>query len=102
MKGLKETLARLSALRSRFERLLSSAGARRGTSTPPAAQHLRRRDDFGSNPGNLRMLSYMPQGCRRDVRWSLRCTAALRRPPCMTMVRAGQTLPIGTGSPCFS
>ena len=62
MKGLKETLARLSALRSRFERLLSSAGARRGTSTPPAAQHLRRRDDFGSNPGNLRMLSYMPHG----------------------------------------
>lgn len=62
MKGLKETLARLSALRSRFERLLSSAGARRGTSTPPAAQHLCRRDDFGSNPGNLRMLSYVPHG----------------------------------------
>ena len=62
MKGLKETLARLSALRSRFERLLSSAGARRGTSTPPAAQHLCRRDDFGSNPGNLRMLSYVPKG----------------------------------------
>ncbi len=62
MKGLKETLASLSALRSRFERLLSSAGSRRGTSTPPAAQHLGRRDDFGSNPGNLRMLSYIPQG----------------------------------------
>ena len=62
MKGLKETLASLSSLRSRFERLLSSAGARRDTSTPPAAQHLRRRDDFGSNPGNLRMLSYVPKG----------------------------------------
>lgn len=62
MKGLKETLARLSALRSRFERLLSSAGAHRGTSTPPAVQHLCRRDDFGSNPGNLRMLSYVPHG----------------------------------------
>jgi poly(hydroxyalkanoate) depolymerase family esterase len=62
MKGLKETLDGLSALRSRFERLLSSAGARRDTSTPPTAQHLRHRDDFGSNPGNLRMLSYVPPG----------------------------------------
>ena len=62
MKGLQQTLASLSALRSRFQRLLSSAGARRGTSTLPAARHLRHRDDFGSNPGNLRMLSYVPQG----------------------------------------
>ena len=62
MKGLKETLASLSSLRSRFERLLSSAGAREDTAALPAAQHLRRRDDFGSNPGNLRMLSYVPQG----------------------------------------
>lgn len=62
MKGLKETLASLSALRGRFERLLSSAGAHRGMSTPPAPQNLRCREDFGSNPGNLRMLSYVPQG----------------------------------------
>ena len=62
MKGLKETLASLSSLRNRFERLLSSAGARRDTPTPPAAQQLRCRDDFGSNPGNLRMLSYVPKG----------------------------------------
>ena len=61
MKGLKETLAKLSALRGRFERLLSSASAHRGVSTRPAAQHLRGQDDFGSNPGNLRMLSYVPQ-----------------------------------------
>ena len=65
MKGLKQTLASLSALRSRFERLLSSAGARRAASTPSAAQHLRRQDDFGSNPGNLRMLSYVPQDLPR-------------------------------------
>ena len=62
MKGLRETLASLAVLRGRFKSLLSSADARQGASTPPAAQNdLCQRDDFGSNPGNLRMLFYVPQ-----------------------------------------
>jgi poly(hydroxyalkanoate) depolymerase family esterase len=62
MKGLRETLASLSVLRSRFKSLLSSADARQGASTPSAAPNdLRQLDDFGSNPGNLRMLFYVPR-----------------------------------------
>ena len=60
MKGLKGTLADLSRLRSRFERLLSSAKAHR---PHPAARttHLQQVPGFGSNPGNLRMFQYMPE-----------------------------------------
>jgi feruloyl esterase len=59
MKGLKETLASLTALRRRFERLLASA-ARGGAGAPPTG-HLRHQQDFGSNPGNLRMFCHVPQ-----------------------------------------
>src|SRR5690242_15641332 len=60
MKGLKETLASLRALRSRFERLLAAASARGGLGAPPTG-HLRHQHDFGSNPGNLRMFCHVPQ-----------------------------------------
>jgi feruloyl esterase len=60
MKGLKDTLANLSKLRERFERLLSSA-AKRGGGQPSIPGRLREVVGFGSNPGSLRMLAYVPK-----------------------------------------
>lgn len=61
MKGLKDTLANLSRLRERFERLLSSAAKRGGAGAPLGTAHLREVGGFGSNPGNLRMLTHVPR-----------------------------------------
>jgi poly(hydroxyalkanoate) depolymerase family esterase len=61
MKGLKDTLANLSKLRERFERLLSSAAKRGGAASPHGTARLREVVGFGSNPGNLRMLTYAPR-----------------------------------------
>lgn len=60
MKGLKDTLANLSRLRDRFERLLSSA-AKRGGARPSVPDRLREVVGFGTNPGSLRMLAYVPK-----------------------------------------
>src|ERR1700674_5599514 len=60
MKGLKDTLANLSRLRDRFERLLSSAAKRAGAGAPGGTGRLRDVAYFGNNPGNLRMLTYTP------------------------------------------
>jgi poly(hydroxyalkanoate) depolymerase family esterase len=60
MKGLRDTLASLSSLRTRFERLLSSAAKRAGAGTSVAAGRLHEVTGFGSNPGNLRMLTHVP------------------------------------------
>jgi poly(3-hydroxybutyrate) depolymerase len=60
MKGLKDTFANLSTLRERFERLLSSAAKRCEAGAPGATGRLRNVARFGTNPGNLRMLAYVP------------------------------------------
>ena len=60
MKGLKDTLANLSRLRGRFERLLSSA-VKRGGGQPSVPGRLREVVGFGTNPGSLRMLAYVPK-----------------------------------------
>jgi poly(hydroxyalkanoate) depolymerase family esterase len=60
MKGLRDTLANLAALRGKFEKLLSSASARKAPNAPLVPERLRHIQGFGSNPGNLRMLSYVP------------------------------------------
>src|SRR5262245_62892703 len=60
MKGLKDTLANLSRLRDRFERLLSSA-AKGGRGQPPVPGRLREVEGFGTNPGSLRMFAYVPK-----------------------------------------
>ena len=91
MKGLKDTLANLARLRGRFERLLSSA-AKRGTGAPAASPRHRETTAFGSNPGNLRMFSHVPEGLPKLRRWSSPCMAAHRLPPCTTTVLAGRTL----------
>ena len=61
MKGLKDTFASLSRLRGRFERLLSSAAKRGGALSPLGTAHLHEIAAFGSNPGNLRMLTCVPR-----------------------------------------
>lgn len=62
MPGLGNTLAHLGNLRRRFENLL--AGARKKSSRINAfsqrSERLREIRDFGSNPGDLRMLAYVP------------------------------------------
>jgi poly(hydroxyalkanoate) depolymerase family esterase len=59
MTGLKGTLANLANLRGRFERLLAGAAKGGGPKTKFTARHLREVTSFGSNPGNLRMLTHM-------------------------------------------
>jgi feruloyl esterase len=59
MKGLKSTLANLARLRGRFERLLARAAKPSEAATEFSARHLREVTGFGSNPGNLRMLTHM-------------------------------------------
>ena len=61
MKGLKETLANLAGLRGLFDRELASAAKRGETAAPSGAGHLREVRGFGSNPGNLRLLTYVPR-----------------------------------------
>ena len=59
MNGLKSTLANLARLRGRFEGLLAGAAKAKGPEAEFSARHLREVTGFGSNPGNLRMLTHM-------------------------------------------
>jgi poly(hydroxyalkanoate) depolymerase family esterase len=62
MTDFSATMAKIHAFRKRFETLLESAHGR----TPSACignthSRLKLLTDFGSNPGNLRMLAYLPK-----------------------------------------
>lgn len=57
MKGLKDTLTELAGFRKTFEKLTA---ATMGNGVVPPGSRLVGVDGFGSNPGNLRMLSYAP------------------------------------------
>jgi len=57
MAGLGKAIAKLTRFRRRFEQLLAAAG--KGL-PPQAAGRLRELSGFGSNPGNLRLLCYVP------------------------------------------
>src|SRR5215831_21270191 len=61
MHDLRGVLARLQALRSKFEALL--ANARGNAVRPPDDRPTRLREltGFGANPGNLRMFAYAPE-----------------------------------------
>jgi poly(hydroxyalkanoate) depolymerase family esterase len=67
MAGLRKTLARLDDLRHRFENLV--AVARRASPRSEAFSRQSRRlpeiRNFGANPGNLRMLAYVPDSMPR-------------------------------------
>jgi poly(hydroxyalkanoate) depolymerase family esterase len=64
MRDFRVVLARLQALRTKFEGLLESArrkAAHTGVPPAPVPTRLRELRGFGSNPGNLRMFAYAPQ-----------------------------------------
>ena len=62
MSGLRKTLAKLARLRRRWEKLVATAQQSGATEAGPARQEGRLQEvpSFGSNPGNLRMLTYAP------------------------------------------
>ena len=62
MPGIGFSLSRLRKLRDLFEKRLKAASGK--SSRPPAARPTRLREipSFGSNPGNLRMHAYVPDG----------------------------------------
>ena len=62
MRKLGPTIARLSRFRRHWSRLLQSAAARPGAAPSSAtSDHLTELTGFGSNPGALRMFTYLPR-----------------------------------------
>ena len=64
MAGLKQTTAKLARYRRQFESLLAANPKTARAPRGPGARTrtLREVTAFGSNPGNLRMLTYVPEG----------------------------------------
>jgi feruloyl esterase len=62
MAGLGKTTADLTRYRRQFESFLAAAGkqGRAGQDFAPASARLREQTNFGANPGDLRMLTYVP------------------------------------------
>jgi len=61
MHDLRNVLARLQALRSKFEGLLASARKKEVRAPDYRPTRLRELAGFGANPGNLRMFAYAPE-----------------------------------------
>ena len=66
MAGLGQTTEKLARYRRQFEKLLASASKSPAAHGRPAGR-LKEISAFGSNPGNLRMLAYVPPDCRRGA-----------------------------------
>lgn len=88
--------------RRRWDAFLSNARAARA-----AAEKLDTRDsrytevaDFGSNPGNLRMLTYIPNTIQNRRRWWSSCMAVRRPPLPTTTAPAGRHSPTAMALPC--
>jgi poly(hydroxyalkanoate) depolymerase family esterase len=62
MRGLGRLTADLARHRRRWEGLLGSTEGLRGESPATGMDRLSETTGFGSNPGNLRMLTYLPKG----------------------------------------
>jgi poly(hydroxyalkanoate) depolymerase family esterase len=67
MHDLRGVLARLQALRSKFEALLASARGKAVRAPDGRPTRLRELTGFGANPGNLRMFAYAPEQLRPDA-----------------------------------
>jgi poly(hydroxyalkanoate) depolymerase family esterase len=68
MHDLRAVLARLQALRSKFEGLLASAQRNEAPPAPDRGpRRLRELTGFGANPGNLRMFAYAPEHLPRKA-----------------------------------
>ena len=64
MRKLGNTISALNRYRRHWSTLLQSTGAK-GSATPsPAADHLTELTGFGSNPGALRMFTYVPKNLK--------------------------------------
>jgi poly(hydroxyalkanoate) depolymerase family esterase len=66
MSGLGSTVAKLAKLRRRFEQLLAAARKRSRVEPPVLEGRLQEVSGFGSNPGNLRMMTYVPKRLPRS------------------------------------
>ncbi len=63
MRGLGRTVANLARYKRRWSEMVALASAAHDSlQAEPAAGRLVERTDFGANPGNLRMWSYVPEG----------------------------------------
>src|SRR5262245_27741553 len=62
MAGIGSSLSRLRTLRDRFEKRLKAASAGRSSTAAVQPRRLRELTNFGTNPGNLRMHVYVPDG----------------------------------------
>lgn len=62
MAGIGTSLSRLRTLYERFEKRLRAAGSGKTARRPERPSRLRELTNFGSNPGNLRMQFYVPDG----------------------------------------
>jgi poly(hydroxyalkanoate) depolymerase family esterase len=67
MHDLRNVLARLQALRSKFEGLLASARKKAVRAPDYRPTRLRELPGFGANPGNLRMFAYAPERLPRNA-----------------------------------
>jgi poly(hydroxyalkanoate) depolymerase family esterase len=66
MSGLGNKVAKLAKLRRRFEQLLAAVRKRSGDEPPVLEGRLQEVSGFGSNPGNLRMMTYVPERLPRN------------------------------------
>src|SRR5262245_49340717 len=62
MLDMQKTLRRLASQRRRWEKLMKVAARMRAMEAPadPSSKYVREIQNFGSNPGALRMLTYLP------------------------------------------
>jgi poly(hydroxyalkanoate) depolymerase family esterase len=67
MHDLRNVLARLQALRSKFEGLLASARKKAVRAPDYRPTRLRELTGFGANPANLRMFAYAPERLRSNA-----------------------------------
>jgi len=67
VRKLGKTVSALARYRRHWSTLLQSTGAMRGTATSPAAAHLTELTGFGSNPGALRMFTYVPKNLKSSA-----------------------------------
>ena len=62
MAGLRQSIARLKRLRLLFEERLGAASRGQATTSFHVTGRLRHISNFGTNPGNLQMHAYIPDG----------------------------------------
>ena len=68
MAGLKETTAKLARYKRQWENVYAATAAARAARPDAAGSgRLTETTDFGSNPGNLRMLTYLPENLPADA-----------------------------------